>query len=186
MHPTGITCSVPRDSPGHAFTESVPLGKTAVSEDQVVTIIQRLGRSWAAVDHNPHTRSCVDFCDTLCQLLGAGPLPEHVRKVAADLRSPSNCPTACCGPNFCNGGAGGAGGTGTGADARGNRYELTVLRRQLDEATSQLQQAQRDLACERASHDDAIRQVVEMKRSVSGSPGRSPARSPSPVQVPGR
>lgn len=168
-HPTGITCYVPRESPGHAFSESVLLGRTLLGEEDVLRVVQALGRAWAAADHHPLTRSCLHFSDALCQLLGVGRVPDRVRRLAAELAGGLGCSLGCCSTGLCSSRAAGP---GTG-------QELFVVRRQLEQATLQLQQAQRDLACERASHEDAIRQVLQLKRAGS----RCPARVPGPLSA---
>mmetsp|Transcript_56994 Transcript_56994/g.177242 ORF Transcript_56994/g.177242 Transcript_56994/m.177242 type:complete len:287 (-) Transcript_56994:49-909(-) len=167
MHPTGITCSVPRDSPGHVYSGSMPLGKTHLSGDEVVGAIQQIGRSWPAVEYDPVTRSCLDFSDTLCQLLGVGGVPDEARRLAAALRggAAAGWALACCsGPSLCTCPAAAA------HDRHGKAQEIDVLRQQLEQATLELRHAQRELACERASHDDAIRQVLQLKRAGAEGP----------------
>uniref|UniRef100_A0A7S1R9K3 Uncharacterized protein n=1 Tax=Alexandrium catenella TaxID=2925 RepID=A0A7S1R9K3_ALECA len=92
-----------------------------------------------------------------------------VRRLAAELAGGLGCSLGCCSTGLCSSRAAGP---GTG-------QELFVVRRQLEQATLQLQQAQRDLACERASHEDAIRQVLQLKRAGS----RCPARVPGPLSA---
>lgn len=178
-HPTGITCAVPRDRPDYAFCEFVVLGRTLLSQDDVLRIIQRLGRSWAAVDYDPLTRSCLHFSDALCQLLGVGGVPDQVRRLAEEQGGgAAGCGLGCCEPRaLCACPAAAAPGP------RDPGHELDALRRQLEQATVQLRRAQRDLACERASHDEAVRQVFDARRGV---PALARSRTRGPRSAGGR
>jgi len=167
--PTGITCSVPCESLGHIFSESILLGKTAISEDNVVGAIQRMGRSWPAADHDPVTRSCIHFCDALCQLLGVSKVPERVRDAAVASRMAARGED-CCNQVLCS--------CQRPDNAQSNEEDLAALRLQLEHANTRLRMTQRALATERASHDEAIRQVLDMRRQFGGSEGGISPRSP--------
>jgi len=160
-NPTGITCSVPRHSKGHVFCEAVPLGSTLVNDDDVVDHIQQLGLHWPASNHDPVKCNSLHFCDALIERLGVCKIPERVRSLSslanADVSARS---VACCQQVLCS-----CEQTATGADFV--EEDLLTLQLQLEHATLKLQQTQRDLASERANHDDAIRQVLELKRQQS-------------------
>lgn len=158
-HPTGITCSVPRECHDHSFCESVPLGRTMVSEDEVLTFMQKIGRDWLATDFNPVAHGSIQFCDTLCLMLGVGRVPERVRSIAGLNQGGAAKGITCCRHVLCNCEHGGVG-------PEGMEEDLVSLQHQLEQATLKLRQAQRDLAAERASHDDAIRQMLQLKRAV--------------------
>jgi len=175
-HPTGVTCSVPRESPGHDFSESVPLGKTMLSEDEVLGIIQNLGRSWPAAEHDPMTKGCLHFSDAFCQMLGVSAVPERVRSLLAP--DPATRSLAAVRQVLCNCEQKGGGTT----DLR--EEDIALLQRQLEQAQLQLRQTQRDLATERAAHDEAIRQMIELKRTAESSQnGTSCAISPRSPRI---
>jgi len=160
-NPTGITCAVPRESKGHIFSESFPLGSTLVTDDDIVTHIQQLGSRWPASNYDPVKCSCLHFCDALCERLGVGKIPEHVRSLSSlAYADASTRSLACCQQVLCS-----CEQPVTGAECV--EEDLLILQRQLEHATLRLQQTQRDLASERANHDDAIRQVLELKRQQS-------------------
>lgn len=184
-HPTGITCYVPRDSIGHRFCEFVPLGKTLLSEDEVLRSIQRMGKAWLASEWDNLTRSCLHFTDALCQALGLGGLPEQVKRMATEEAQGSRgCGISCCGHTLCACNAPSeylTTGSLTSSRAAGDGSpDVSALKRQLEHTTVQLQRAQNDLARERAYHDDAIRQVLELRRAAGGvgSEGSSQCFSP--------
>jgi len=160
-NPTGITCAVPRESKGHIFCEAVPLGSTVVTDEEVVAYIQQLGSNWPASSYDPVKCSCLHFCDVLTARLGVCKIPDRVRSLSilasagASARSMECCKQVLC---SCE---------QPPAAADVVEEELLILQHQLEQATLKLRQTQRDLASERANHDDAIRQVLELKRQQS-------------------
>eukprot|EP01062_Namystynia_karyoxenos_P084350 TRINITY_DN9901_c0_g1_i1.p1 TRINITY_DN9901_c0_g1~~TRINITY_DN9901_c0_g1_i1.p1 ORF type:complete len:211 (+),score=68.80 TRINITY_DN9901_c0_g1_i1:89-634(+) len=80
---TGIYHHEPRKAPGMTFQESVPLGSTRFSKEQVVTLCSKLAPVWPDVSYDLVQRNCNNFAEHLCRLLGVQAPPAWVNKLAS-------------------------------------------------------------------------------------------------------
>lgn len=79
---TGVVADEPRGNRQHVFRESVLLGETMLSKDQVTFLIDGLLEEWRAEDYHWLHRNCLNFANELCALLGVGRLPPWVDRLA--------------------------------------------------------------------------------------------------------
>lgn len=79
---SGVFCCRPRCCEGHQYVESVPMGKTGMSELEVVRLLQEMEVLWLAADYDLLKRNCCHFCDVCCSGLGVGPIPSRVSSLA--------------------------------------------------------------------------------------------------------
>jgi len=91
-----ISCCQPKTCEGQAYTESLPLGTTAASEDEVLKILQALRRSWSTTGTERQGRTCVLFAEEFCQRLGVQPLPEWVLELPALEKKLERQGAICC------------------------------------------------------------------------------------------
>ncbi|CAE7262820.1 desi2 [Symbiodinium natans] len=77
------------DSPsGHAYKESLVLGETCFSHDDVDMLVNYLASDWKMSGYDLIRRNCCHFCDVLSMALGAGHVPPWLCSAAAALRGP--------------------------------------------------------------------------------------------------
>mmetsp|Transcript_809 Transcript_809/g.1839 ORF Transcript_809/g.1839 Transcript_809/m.1839 type:complete len:266 (+) Transcript_809:99-896(+) len=79
---SGVFCSRPRDCEGHAYTESVVMGETQVSEGEVLALIDLLRKEWPVSSYHTLRCNCCHFSDELCERLGVGRIPSWVLSLA--------------------------------------------------------------------------------------------------------
>jgi len=77
-----IFCCMPRCCPGHTYIESIPMGRTSMSEIQFLDLIHRLKKEWTSARYDILKRNCCHFSDYLCQRLGVGSIPEWSKSLA--------------------------------------------------------------------------------------------------------
>jgi hypothetical protein len=73
------TCSI------HHFRESLDVGTTNLSPEEVMGIIAELSEEWLGCDYDLLRRNCVSFSMVLVDKLGAGPIPAWVSNLAGAL-----------------------------------------------------------------------------------------------------
>lgn len=79
----GITCSEPRFHQVHVFHESIPMGETDLSNDEVIRLIDDLQDEWLGEDYNMLENNCCNFSDALSQELVGEPIPAWVLRFPA-------------------------------------------------------------------------------------------------------
>lgn len=67
---SGIICHKPRTHDYHKFRRSVPLGYTALSEDEVLRLLRELRREWRGRDYKIIHQNCNSFSSKLVETLG--------------------------------------------------------------------------------------------------------------------
>jgi len=85
-HGKGV-CHVPHR---HDVRESIAMGETKLSSQEVHALIERLWQEWPGMDRVILRQNCCHFADEFCQRLGVGPLPDRVMNlvgIGADLRN---------------------------------------------------------------------------------------------------
>lgn len=79
----GLFCNNPMAAKGHAYKESVPIGHTTMSEQQVLALLRRLNKLWNGSEYNLLKRNCCHFSDALCKELTGQAVPARIQTLAA-------------------------------------------------------------------------------------------------------
>eukprot|EP00930_Biecheleria_cincta_P037165 TRINITY_DN254_c0_g2_i1.p1 TRINITY_DN254_c0_g2~~TRINITY_DN254_c0_g2_i1.p1 ORF type:complete len:506 (+),score=111.42 TRINITY_DN254_c0_g2_i1:48-1520(+) len=79
---TGVKLCAPKKDPNHSYRQTVVLGRTKLSEDQVAAIIADLKEEYDADDYELMTKNCCHFADDLATRLGVGSLPRWLLRLA--------------------------------------------------------------------------------------------------------
>lgn len=72
----------PRQHPVHAYKQSVPMGETQLTEDEVLDLLNDLAEEWLGQEYDILNHNCTDFCNEFCKLLGVGKIPGWVKSAA--------------------------------------------------------------------------------------------------------
>ncbi|CAJ1347700.1 unnamed protein product, partial [Effrenium voratum] len=78
---TGVWGCMPRMA-DHTFREAVRMGSISLSEDETIELIYSLMQEWPVSDYDLLNKNCCHFCEELSLVLGLGPLPSRVKKLA--------------------------------------------------------------------------------------------------------
>lgn len=77
---SGVLCNEPKNHQVHVYKESISMGGSPLTEDEVKTVIGDAMDDWPANSYHPVTRSCVNFAEDLLQRLKVPePFPVWVR-----------------------------------------------------------------------------------------------------------
>lgn len=87
---TGLFVCAPRGCEGHAYRESLPMGHTPVSEEDVRRLLGTLSKQWLAKDYDMLRKNCCHFSDMLCQQLQVGKIPGWIRNLSGIGRTLDN------------------------------------------------------------------------------------------------
>lgn len=79
---TGVFSCEPRGCEPHRYRESVVMGRTRMSPDEVRELLDLLQEDWLGLHYDVLRRNCCHFADSLCQYLGVGPVPAWVTNLA--------------------------------------------------------------------------------------------------------
>jgi hypothetical protein len=79
---TGVFSVPPKECKSHIFRESVELGQTSLSEDEINAIIEQMKVDWPGMEYDLLRHNCVLFSDAFAQELGVGPIPSWVTNLA--------------------------------------------------------------------------------------------------------
>mmetsp|Transcript_53302 Transcript_53302/g.158996 ORF Transcript_53302/g.158996 Transcript_53302/m.158996 type:complete len:297 (-) Transcript_53302:77-967(-) len=79
---TGVFWCRPRKCNGHSYRESLDLGISHLSEDEVFRLIGRLQTSWPGKRYDLLRQNCCHFVDTLARCLGVNGLPPWLTSLA--------------------------------------------------------------------------------------------------------
>lgn len=74
----GIYSCPPKGNRSHRYRESIPLGVTFFSVQQIEMLLQKMGRDWSGQAYDLLWKNCCHFSDDLAQRLGVGALPAWV------------------------------------------------------------------------------------------------------------
>ncbi|OLQ10624.1 DeSI-like protein [Symbiodinium microadriaticum] len=72
---SGMIEYCPRGFAGHLYRESMTLGATSFSQDELNLLLQRFDSTWVAYDYHCIRRNCSDFSEAFCVALGVAPPP---------------------------------------------------------------------------------------------------------------
>lgn len=79
---TGVTWNPPAVNPDHSFRETLSMGYTPLSPEQVWQVIEEMKPVWRGCTYNLLTRNCHHFSDTFSRRLGVGGVPDWVNDLA--------------------------------------------------------------------------------------------------------
>eukprot|EP00930_Biecheleria_cincta_P095353 TRINITY_DN87315_c0_g1_i1.p1 TRINITY_DN87315_c0_g1~~TRINITY_DN87315_c0_g1_i1.p1 ORF type:complete len:405 (-),score=60.48 TRINITY_DN87315_c0_g1_i1:51-1238(-) len=80
---SGVYNVKPRCDPQHVYRESIKLGYTSKSKQEVISIVGKMKMEWRGQEYDLLYNNCCHFCDNLGTHLGVGPAPEWVANLAA-------------------------------------------------------------------------------------------------------
>jgi len=80
---TGIFTNEPKGCKAHTFRESVDMGTTAKTEDEVKAILEELNLEWPGFEYDLLRKNCCYFSSAFVDKLGCGPVPSWVTSLAA-------------------------------------------------------------------------------------------------------
>lgn len=80
---TGVFQCAPKGCKHHTFRQSIAMGSTNMTEDEVDQLIGRLQKGWPARGYEVLTRNCCHCCDEMCISLGVGPIPVWTTNLAS-------------------------------------------------------------------------------------------------------
>lgn len=114
----GVFPSKPTCCDGHDYCETLLMGQTTTTEDEVAKLIRLLKKEWPVAEYDTLKRNCCHFSNELCQRLGVGSIPGWVMNLAgAGAAIAASGDLTCCrqvavqvGKSCCC--AGGGGGDG--------------------------------------------------------------------------
>lgn len=78
----GVECNRPKSHPNHHFRETIKMGPTEYSEQEIATIIADMVEKYPGNDYDLLRRNCCHFADELCQRLGVGCMPSWIYRLA--------------------------------------------------------------------------------------------------------
>jgi len=79
---SGIIVCKPRRNPCHRFRESLHMGQTTLSDEQVRDLLKQLHGEWLGADYDLLSRNCCHFSSTFCSRLGVGSAPDWLTNLA--------------------------------------------------------------------------------------------------------
>ncbi|CAK9073394.1 unnamed protein product [Durusdinium trenchii] len=80
---SGVFSCQPRSCKAHHFRESVPMGHTRRTEEEVHEIIDAMKLDWRGPDYDLLKRNCTHFSDDFCYQLGLRRVPKWVMNLSA-------------------------------------------------------------------------------------------------------
>jgi len=75
---TGVFAIKATQHPDHTFRETVVLGRTALSREQLLKRLRQMQADWAGESYHLVRCNCISYCKALSNELGVQPLPEWV------------------------------------------------------------------------------------------------------------
>jgi len=78
----GVHCVMPRRHPNHHFRQTVFMGYTHFSAEDIADLVSNLIEEYPGNDYDLLARNCCHFADDFCQRLGVGPTPGWIHRFA--------------------------------------------------------------------------------------------------------
>ncbi|CRG94126.1 PPPDE peptidase, putative [Plasmodium gallinaceum] len=75
---TGVTKTNARFHPYHVYRESIPMGKTPLTKEEVDLLVEVMKLQWIGDTYDILSRNCLNYADYFCNLLDVGSIPEWV------------------------------------------------------------------------------------------------------------
>jgi len=107
----GVSCMLPRNDPSHHYRQTIRLGTTRCTAEDIADIISDLVEEYPGDDYDLLRRNCCHFADDFCRRLHVGRIPLWVHRLArlgarVDCALASICTStarigaeqACCNP----------------------------------------------------------------------------------------
>eukprot|EP00931_Biecheleriopsis_adriatica_P120606 TRINITY_DN95732_c0_g1_i1.p1 TRINITY_DN95732_c0_g1~~TRINITY_DN95732_c0_g1_i1.p1 ORF type:complete len:246 (-),score=30.93 TRINITY_DN95732_c0_g1_i1:64-801(-) len=92
---SGVVWMEPRGHQVHIYSESVCLGESALSEDEIREVIADFMEMWPANTYHPVKRNCIDFAEALIEALQCPQaFPAWIRGLPDAAKSPAILPIA--------------------------------------------------------------------------------------------
>jgi hypothetical protein len=79
---TGVTCCTPRKDPNHLYRETVLLGYTSKSQQEVLALMEKMKKKWRSEKYELLGNNCQSFAASLCKELCVSDIPEWVTSMA--------------------------------------------------------------------------------------------------------
>jgi len=79
---SGVGCVLPRQHPNHHFRQSIKMGYTTLTAEDIAGLISDLIEEYPGADYDLLTRNCTHFADDFCQRLGVGSIPGWIHRFA--------------------------------------------------------------------------------------------------------
>jgi len=78
----GVESFHPKSHPNHHFRQTIMMGSTECSEEEIAKIIADMVEEYPGNDYDLLRRNCCHFADELCQRLGVGCIPSWIYRLA--------------------------------------------------------------------------------------------------------
>lgn len=78
----GVSCCEPTEHPAHRFRQTVTLGNTPLSAEEISDLIFQLIEAWPGDSYELLRRNCCHFADDFCRQLDVGGIPRWVHRLA--------------------------------------------------------------------------------------------------------
>ncbi|SPJ10484.1 PPPDE peptidase, putative [Plasmodium sp. DRC-Itaito] len=75
---TGVTKTNARYHPYHVYRETIPMGKTPLTKEEVDLLVEVMKLQWIGDTYDILSRNCLNYADYFCNLLDVGSIPEWV------------------------------------------------------------------------------------------------------------
>jgi hypothetical protein len=86
---SGVVQNEPREHPAHQYRESIPMGESPMTEDEIDNVIDDFYDMWAANEYHIVSRNCVTFAEELAVALKVPQeFPSWVKGAAEAGKSP--------------------------------------------------------------------------------------------------
>jgi len=79
---TGVFSCRPCECDRHSYYESMPMGSTTLSEDDVLLLVKQLEKEWLGTYYNVLTHNCCHFSELFCRCLGVADIPPWLTNLA--------------------------------------------------------------------------------------------------------
>ena len=79
---TGVFACEPKLCEMHTYRESLSMGTTTLSRDQVNSLLDKLEPAWLGDDYDMTARNCCHFSNEFCVQLGVGEIPRWLYRLA--------------------------------------------------------------------------------------------------------
>lgn len=79
-HKPGVACLMPKSHPQHHFRQTVFLGYTSLTPEDITVVISGLIEDYPGTDYDLLSRNCCHFADDFCQRLGVGRIPAWIHR----------------------------------------------------------------------------------------------------------
>jgi len=79
----GIFSNKPRGCKAHGYRESLPMGETSLSSEEVQSVLEEMKPLWPGTEYELLTHNCTHFARAFCMRLGVKRVPSWVTSLAS-------------------------------------------------------------------------------------------------------